>query len=182
MRREKKISRKPKRVFLVDPFSIIRVAVAGWLERTPDLMVCGQAEDAAEALKGIERTHPDIVLTEILDQKHLHFIKALHERYPRLPILVFSFGDEMHYAPQALEAGADGFLFKTVRAEKLVEGIRATLDGRMVLSSAMRYRLLSKFARRERMWRVPIWTRDRDRTARHAAPHRATARRWIGSE
>jgi DNA-binding NarL/FixJ family response regulator len=87
-------ARKPKRVFLVDQFSIVRLAVAEWLNRTADLTVCGQADTATRALALIEQLKPDIVVTEILGQQDLEFIETLHKRHRRLPILVFSFRDE----------------------------------------------------------------------------------------
>jgi DNA-binding NarL/FixJ family response regulator len=58
-------------------------------------------------------------------------------QYPHLPILVFSFRDEEWYAPQVLNAGADGFLQKRVDRSALVEGTRGTFAGRVVLSRAM---------------------------------------------
>jgi DNA-binding NarL/FixJ family response regulator len=141
---------KPRRVFLADQFSMVRLTVAEWLERTYDLTVCGQADSATNALKAIRRLKPDIVVTEIFSQQNLKFIETLHKQRPRLPILVFSFRDERCYAPQALEAGADGYLLKGVSAQGLVDGIRRTLEGRVVLSPNMRYQLLEKCVRRGR--------------------------------
>jgi DNA-binding NarL/FixJ family response regulator len=139
-----KAPRKPKRIFLVEPFSIVRLAIAEWLTRTPDLAVCGEADNAASALKSINRLRPDIVLTEILGPQDLKFIQTLHQAHPRLPILVFSFRDETWYAPRALEAGADGYLQKGASVDGLADGIRRALEGRIVLSPNMRYRLLAK--------------------------------------
>jgi DNA-binding NarL/FixJ family response regulator len=150
MRIEQKRTRKVTRVFLVDPFAIIRRTVCEWIDRTPDLIVCGQSEDAMGALKAVSKLKPDIVVTEMLDQKDLRFVRTLHKRHPRLPILVYSFGDETQYAPKALEAGADGFLIKAIKSEGLVEGIRRTLEGRIVLSPGIRYRLLAKCMRQRR--------------------------------
>jgi DNA-binding NarL/FixJ family response regulator len=147
---------RQKRVFLADQFSIVRLAVADWLDQTEDLTVCGQAENPGKALKDIERLKPDIVVTEIFGQQDLQFIYTLHKRHPRLPILVFSFRDEESYAPAALEAGADGYLLKGVSAKGLVDGIRRTLEGRVVLSNDMRYQLLVKCLRNRATssWRV----------------------------
>src|SRR5690349_13080287 len=103
-----KLANKPngvggrKRVFLVDQFPISRLAVSEWLKRTPDLAVCGEADSEAPALTAVGRLAPDLVVTEVLRQQDLGFIRSLHKRYPRLPILVFSFRDEHWYAPRAL--------------------------------------------------------------------------------
>ena len=139
---------KRKRVFLVDQFPITRLAVSEWLEQTPDLRVCGQADTEETALTAVRHLQPDLVVTEVLRQQDLGFIRSLHKRHPRVPILVFSFRDEEWYAPLALEAGADGYLMKGVSAAGLTDGIRATLEGRVVLSPQMRAKLLVKCMRR----------------------------------
>ena len=139
---------KRKRVLLVDQFPITRLAVTEWLKQTQDLTVCGQADTEEAGLTAVRHLQPDIVVTEVLRQQNLGFIRSLHKRHPRLPILVFSFRDEEWYAPLALEAGADGYLMKGVSSAGLANGIRATLEGRVVLSPQMRAKLLVKCMRR----------------------------------
>jgi len=128
----------------------VRVTIADWLKRTPDLALCGQADNATKALKSIERLKPDIVVTEIFGETDCKFIQALHKQHPRLPILVFSYGNETSYAPRVLQAGADGYMLKGMSADGLVDGIRRTLEGRVVLSPDMRYQLLVKCVRQNR--------------------------------
>jgi DNA-binding NarL/FixJ family response regulator len=140
-----------RRVFVVDQFPITRLAVSEWLGLTPDLGVCGEADDESTAFTALRHSKPDLVVTEVLHQQDLGFIRSLHERYPKVPILVFSFRDEEWYAPRALEAGADGYLMKGVSPAGLVDGIRAALEGRVVLSPQMRARLLVKCTRRRRL-------------------------------
>jgi DNA-binding NarL/FixJ family response regulator len=133
-----------KRVFLVDHFAISRIAVSEWLKETPDLTVCGEADNAASALTAIGNLKPDIIVTEIIRQQDLGFIHGLRSRYPRLPILVFSFRDEEWYAPRVLDAGASGFLTKAVGKRVLLDGIRSMLAGRLVLSREMRRLVLRR--------------------------------------
>ena len=145
---EIKAPKKPRRVFVVDRFPIVRMAVTEWLKQTTDLIVCGEADSPASALQAIPDLKPDIVVTEILRAQDLGFIQNLHQQHPGLPILVFSFRDEGWYAPLALAAGAHGYLMKGASIAGLVEGIRQALAGRRVVSPAMRAKLLSKCARR----------------------------------
>jgi DNA-binding NarL/FixJ family response regulator len=135
---------KRKRVLVVDQFPVARQALSEWINRTPDLTLCGAAHTKAGALTAVTQLKPDVVVTEILDQQDLSLIRSLHRRHPRLPILVFSFRDEGWYAPRALEAGADGYLMKGVSIDGLVDGIRGTLEGRVVLSPRIRAQLLRK--------------------------------------
>lgn len=144
------VAGRRKRIFLVDQFPIARMAVSEWLRETPDLTVCGEADTSASAMAAIGHLKPDVVVTEIIRQQDLGFIHGLRRRHSRLPILVFSFRDEDWYAPRALQAGADGYLMKSVSKDALVEGIRGTLEGRIVLSREIRARLLLKCRRNQR--------------------------------
>lgn len=150
MKRNVDVTPRRRRVFLVDQFPITRLAVCEWLKGTTDLSLCGQADNEEAALRAMEHLEPDIVVTEVLRQQDLGFVRSLHKRHPTVPILVFSFRDEEWYAPRALEAGADGFLMKGASPSGLVEGIRATLEGRVVLSRQVRAQLLMKCTRRAR--------------------------------
>lgn len=144
----------------------MRLAVAEWLQQTPGLTVCGQADSPTTALAAITRSRPDIVVTEIFCPEDMNFIQELHKRHPDLPILVYSNGNEKWYAPRALEAGADGYVLKGLDANGLIDAIQRILEGRVVLSENMRYRLLVKCLRRKRpgaamqiAWRRALATR-----------------------
>jgi CheY-like chemotaxis protein len=135
---------RPKRVLVVDQFPGCRLAMGQWLEQTPDLKVCGEANRYGTALWAVGHLKPDVMVTEILSQQDFAFIRRIRRRHPGMPILVFSFRDEECYAPRALEAGADGFVRKAAGVAGLLHGIRGVLEGRIVLSTHMRTMLLSK--------------------------------------
>jgi|GEM_PF-5875985 len=135
---------RPRRVFLIDPCPASRRALAGALASTPDLALCGQADSPLHAFRAIERLKPDVVVTEILCHQNLAFIRHLKHRYPRMPVLVYSFLDEAQRAPLVLEAGADGYLSKFAEMSGVVDGIRAAAEGRVVLSATVRAQFLAK--------------------------------------
>ena len=139
--------KRAKRVLIVDTFRLSRVAVSKWLAETDDLVFCGEADSSSHALKAVARLKPDVVVMEVLLHQDFELIRDLRRHFPRLPILVFSYRDEEWYAPRVLEAGADGFITKAATPGELVDGIRAVSQGRMVLSSQIRERLLAKCVR-----------------------------------
>jgi DNA-binding NarL/FixJ family response regulator len=130
-------STRRRRVLVVNGVTVWREAITNRINRCPDLQICGAVQDERAAYEKVSRLRPSLVLTEILRPQDLGFIRELHRRRPRLPILVFSFRDEEAYAPRALEAGARGYLMKTVDGDTLVAGIRRALNGWVVLSPAM---------------------------------------------
>jgi len=126
---------------IVNGVAVWREALTLQIDRCADLKVCGQALDEAGAFKAVRRLRPSLVLTEILCPENLGFIRQLHQRRPRLPILVFSCRDEQAYALRAMEAGACGYLMQTITGARLVAGVRRALAGRRVLSAPMAARL-----------------------------------------
>ena len=56
---------KKSRVFLVDDHAVVREGLRGLIEQEHDLAICGESGDAADALSGIQTTHPDLVLLDL---------------------------------------------------------------------------------------------------------------------
>jgi DNA-binding NarL/FixJ family response regulator len=99
------------------------------IEREPDLTVCGQAEDAQEALAAITSIRPDIVLTdiELKSSSGLDLIKSLHAQMPMLPTIATTMFDGLKNEQMARAAGASGFVSKDDGPDKLIEAIRKGL-------------------------------------------------------
>jgi DNA-binding NarL/FixJ family response regulator len=135
------------KVFLVDDHPIVRQGLALFIEREPDLMVCGEAEDATSALQAIRDAAPDFVILDISlnGPDGLELLKTLRVRYPSLPALVLSMHDESVYAERALRAGANGYIMKQEAADKVITAIRHILGGDVYLSDRLTKQMLQQF-------------------------------------
>jgi len=131
----------------VDDHPIVRQGLALFIEREPDLMVCGEAEDATSALQAIRESTPDFVILDIsLDGRDgLELLKTLRVRHPSLPVLVLSMHDESVYAERSLRAGANGYIMKQEAADKVITAIRQILGGDVYLSDRLTKRMLQQF-------------------------------------
>ena len=137
------------RVLIVDDHPIVRQGLAQVLEQESDLVVCGEADTAEEALDAIAAKKPDVVIVDLLlkDGNGLDLIKTLRSIRPDLPILVLSMHDESLYAERALRAGAQGYIMKEQAADEMLTAVRKVLAGDVYLSQAMVSRILRRLAR-----------------------------------
>jgi DNA-binding NarL/FixJ family response regulator len=118
-----------RRVFVIEDHELMRRSIVEALEREPDLAVCGQAEDAEEALAAIGSLHPDIVLTDIQlkSSSGLDLIKTLHAQSPALPVVATTMFDVRRTERLARAAGASGFASKQDGPEKLIATVHEVL-------------------------------------------------------
>jgi len=137
-----------KKVFIVDDHPIVRERVGELIGQEPDLVVCGEAEDAVQAVKAIAGAAPDIAIVDITlkDTYGIELIKQLKELHPKLPILVLSMHDESLYGERALRAGAKGYLTKQEATKKIVDAIRRILRGEIYVSEKLAGTLVRKVA------------------------------------
>ena len=139
-----KTPRSKIRVLVVDDHPIVRQGIRGVLEQQPDMVLCGEAEDAGDALKAIAATRPDVVILDISlrGSDGLDVTKSIRARDTKLPVLVMSMHSESLYAGRALRAGANGYIMKTEVAENLVPAVRHILAGDIYLSEHARQSIL----------------------------------------
>ena len=138
------------KIFVVDDHPIMRRGYASLINREPDLAVCGEAGNAADALTMIPAATPDLVIADLSmpGMSGLELIKQLQARQPALPVLVVSMHDESLYAERALRAGARGYIMKSEADTLVVSAIRAILEGGFYLSSRMSTKILLQYTGR----------------------------------
>jgi DNA-binding NarL/FixJ family response regulator len=134
------------RILIVDDHPLFREGLRQMIERTPNLVVCGEAEDAAEAMKAIDELEPDLVLVDISlgVGSGIDLIRAIKAKHEDLPILVISMHDESLYAERALRAGAMGYVMKHERGKRVLAAISRVLGGDIYVSEKMATSMLSK--------------------------------------
>ncbi len=138
----------PKRkVFVVDDHPIVRQGLAQMVNREPDLIVCGEAEDASTVLQAIVTVKPDLMIVDISlnGPDGLELLKNIRTRYPALPVLILSMHDESIYAERALRAGANGYIMKHEAAEKVLEAVRQILNHETYVSDRVASKILQRY-------------------------------------
>jgi DNA-binding NarL/FixJ family response regulator len=143
-----KPGRSKHRVLVVDDHPIVRQGLALLIDQEPDLMVCGEAEEAESALAAIAASRPDVLLLDLSlpGPDGIDLLKAIRSTDPDLPVLVLSMHDESTYAERALRAGANGYIMKQEATENVLVALRRILRGEVYVSDRVATTMLRQIA------------------------------------
>ena len=126
----------PIRVMLVDDHTMVRKGLATFLKVFKDLLLVGEAESGAAAIKLCGEIQPDVVLMDMVlpDMDGATITREIRLKFPQIQVIVLSSFKEGELVKKALDAGAIGYLLKDVSADELGTAIRSAQAGRATLS------------------------------------------------
>jgi len=125
------------KVFIVDDSILIRERLTGVIHELPFAEIVGNAGDMRQALEGIERLRPDVVLLDIRlpGGSGLDILQTIRTSYPEIKVVILTNYSFPQYRERAGELGADAFLEKALEFEKIM-GVLEKLNTALPRSSA----------------------------------------------
>jgi DNA-binding NarL/FixJ family response regulator len=148
-------------VVMVEDDRTVREAVTLLINTTPGFHCMGSYESAEDALRSIRSFPPDVLLLDI----HLpgmlgsEAAREFHERFPGLPILMFTVFEDEDAVFESLCNGACGYLLKKTPPAKLIEALQDATAG----GAPMSPEIAGKVVRMFRDLRAPV-AKDHDLT------------------
>ena len=145
-KRKTELAKQAARVLIVDDHPAVREGLALRIAQQPNLQVCGEAADVAEALKLVAATNPDVAVIDISlkSGNGIDLIKRIKARNQTVRMLVWSMHGESLYAERALRAGAMGYINKEQATSKIIEAITQVLADKIYLSEQASAQLLNR--------------------------------------
>lgn len=145
------------RILIADDHPLIRHALRNILETQHDFEIIGEASTGEMAVKLVQDLNPSIVILDISmpNMDGLEVTKQLKSKYPEIGILVLTIHDEDEIILNLLEAGADGYLVKSVFGDEVINAVRSVNIGENVLSPVIFKRIL-RYSFKNRIKPVPI--------------------------
>jgi two-component system NarL family response regulator len=134
------------RVLIADDHPVVRLGLVTLCTSRPDLTVCAEASNGAEAVMQYRVHRPDVAILD-LRMPELDGIRAtagIQREFPQARILILSTFDSTEEIYQALHAGARGYVLKHFVGDELVAGIRSVHGGQHFIPAAVAERLAER--------------------------------------
>ena len=141
---------RPIGVLIADDQALMRGGFRMILDAEPDIEVVGESIDGADAVRGFERLHPDVVVMDVRmpTVDGIEATRRITALEPTARVLMLTTFDLDEYVYEALRAGASGFLLKDRPPEELVQAVRVVAAGDALLAPTVTRRLIEEFAHR----------------------------------
>jgi DNA-binding NarL/FixJ family response regulator len=135
------------RVAIIEDLRQIREGLATLIDLTDGYRCTGRYGSVEEALPGINREMPDVVLSDIglPGMSGIEGVRILKERHPQLLVLMLSVYDDDERVFDALCAGATGYLLKKTPPARLIESLKEAMTGGAPMSPEVARRVVTLF-------------------------------------
>ena len=130
-------------LMLVDDHAVVRMGLKAMLGLEADFEVVAEAEDAEEAVRLYAEHQPDVMLLDLRmpGDSGVVVVQRLRARYPEARIIMLTSFDLEEEVFQSLDAGAQGYVLKSMEPEELVMAIRGVHAGERWVPPALERRL-----------------------------------------
>lgn len=131
------------RVFSVDDHPLIREGITAVIRNEPDMLLVGEAASGREAIQRYREYHPDITLMDLRlpDISGIDALIGIRAENPNARIIMLTTFEGDADIQRALQAGAQGYMLKSMPRKQLVEMIRKVHSGKKHIPSEVAARL-----------------------------------------
>jgi DNA-binding NarL/FixJ family response regulator len=135
------------RIVVVEAHAILREGLRALIEIEPDLEIAGDFGGVDDALAGIYRLQPDLVLTYLAlpGSSGFELLLEIKRVAPHARTLVLTANDGEEHIRAALNAGADGYVLKYANRAQLMQAIRTVSAGQRFLCGSVDSKISSEY-------------------------------------
>ena len=107
----------------------------------------GDAGDGEEALKLVERLHPDVLVLDMVMPgiNGIEVARRVTQQSPTCAIVILSMYGAEGYVREAIEAGAKAYILKKDSVEELASAIREVIAGRHYISPSLTKKAVNSY-------------------------------------
>ena len=126
---------QPVRVFTLDDHELVRAGIRALLSTRDDVVLVGEASNAADALARIAELQPDVALLDIMlgGGNGIDVCRQIRARHPEVRCIMLTSIAEDEAMQSAVLAGASGYMLKQVSAADLAKAVTLVAAGNSLL-------------------------------------------------
>ena len=139
------------KLLLADDHKLLRSGLKLLLQRNPDMLVVGEAEDGEQTRHLFEQLKPDILLLDLSmpNMGGFECLKEIKSRHHDAKVIVLTMHEDENYIKRAMQAGASAYVHKSAADTDLFKAIEAVQAGVIYLSQQDSNQLLHVLLNRE---------------------------------
>jgi DNA-binding NarL/FixJ family response regulator len=120
------------RVLCVDDHPLLREGIAAIINNQSDMLLVAEASDGREAIQKYREHQPDVTLMDLRlpDMSGIDSMIAIRSEFPEARIIMLTTFEGDVEIQRSLEAGARGYLLKSMPPKDLAEAIRQVHGGK----------------------------------------------------
>ncbi len=122
------------RIIMADYHPVVCAGIKQILDGTGVFMLADQVPNGEELLRklALNRDDYDLVVLEISmpGKEAFDIIREIRSNHPELPVVIFTFNREEHYALRFFRLGASAFIRKDSQPEQIIQTLKIVAGGR----------------------------------------------------
>jgi DNA-binding NarL/FixJ family response regulator len=127
------------KTMIVDDHPVVREGLKQLLEVDGEIQVIAEAGNGLECLRQLDKHSPDLIFMDVRMPgiSGIETTRLIHQKYPRIKIIMLTIYDDDQYVTGAIQAGANGYVLKKVLRDELIQIIHLVMGNQAFLDPSV---------------------------------------------
>nr|WP_314864525.1 response regulator transcription factor [uncultured Flavobacterium sp.] len=145
------------KVCVADNYPVVHFGVKSYFKDHSDISIVANIGNFSMLNEILQTKEIDVLLLdlELEGLTSIFEVKSILKEFPKTKVIIYSNLSEQIYAPNAIKAGASGFVHKTEKLGTLAEAIIKVQLGKIIMNETVKKNLalIAKQSKSERLYR-----------------------------